>query len=326
MTIIDKIKELIANDKTDFVIQELLALNLEQDIKNTIILLSGQWNSAKKDYNIGITSSREWMQSKARINHSLLQVLTEISQDSNISELENSVDKITKNNTITIGGNNNFVLQDANNSNIFINSKKTDNVEKLKLLIINSLPKEKQALSVNEEIRILEDALYTSTNKDKIEIIAKNAVKFDEIFKIIHLTKPNYIHFSLHNSKSQGLIFENQSGASQYIDKKTFSDIFALTSKNNNLKLVLINACNSYDFALEISKFVDYSIGMNDFIADEAALAFAKGFYEMLFEGEDIDYAFNAGIIALKLSRIEFNSTIPIAEIPVLINKKSNGL
>lgn len=323
MTLIDKVRDLIAKDKTDYVFRELLDIKLDQDTVNTILLLSAQWNGAKKDYNIGITSSREWLQAKARINHSLLQILSELSSNINFSDIENRIEKIEKMNTINLNDGGNIIIQDVNSSHISINTTKNEPTEKLKLLIINSLPVEKQPLSVNKEIKLLEDAYFTSTKKDRFELITKNAVKFDELFKIIHQTKPTYIHFSLHSSKSQGLIFENQSGTSQYIDKNTFAEIFALTAKNNNLKLVVLNACNSYDFANEITKYVDYSVGMKDFIPDAAAVAFAKGFYEMLFEGEDIDYAFNAGIIALKMSRIEFNSSIPIAEIPVLLNKKS---
>jgi len=314
MTIIDKIKNLIAQDKTNFVFKELLELNLDADTKNIIILLSSQWNSAKNDYNLNETSSKDWLQIKARINYALMQIITNIPQHILLSEIENRIDKKKKINTVKIEGNTNLVYQDANNTQIFINSNNIENINKLKILVIHSL-KNDDRLTIDREINIFKNTLSTSTIRDKIELNIEFCLNVNEIINIILKTEPSIIHF--HN-----LFFEDQTENLKYLHKNTFAKIFALTSKNTTIRLVLISACNSYDYANEIAYYVDYSIGMQGDIPEIATLAFTKSFYEMLFEGEDIDYAFNAGIIALKKSRIEFISSIPLAEIPVLLNKK----
>jgi len=324
MPLIEKIKELIAKDKTDYVFSELMHIDLDEDKKNAILLLYSQWNIAKREYNIGIVSESEWSRKKSQINYSLLLLSDLIKNNNNTNKsIGNKIHKISKSNTINISGQGNLGVQNANNAKIIISHGKSTKTVKFKLLVINSLPKEKQALRIHEEIRIIEEALNTSSFRDQVEIIVKNAVQFDEVLKIIHSSRPDFVHFSLHLSKEKGLIFEDNSGNSQYVDKASFSDIFKLISGKNKVQLVLINACNSYEYALDISKFIDYAIGMKDFIPDDATLAFTKGFYEMLFEGEDIEFAFNAGLIALRLSKIEFNSANPLDEIPDLIKKNT---
>lgn len=326
MTIIEKLKELIAKDKTDYVLRELLDIGLDNDTHNTILLLSAQWNSLKKEYNMNTISNSDWSRNKSRINYSLLQIISDLSDNELIiSNLQQKLDKVKEHN-INMHGNQNTGVQDVSNSRIFINEQQQNSKSKLKMLIINSLPKDKQAISISEEIKIIEQALYTSIAKDKIETVVKNAVTFDEVFRIINSVRPSYIHFSLHLSKSQGLIFSDQNGNTNYVDKSTFSKIFSIVSKNNRPKLVFLNACNSFDYAYEIKEYVDFLIGMQDFIPDIAALAFTKGFYEILFDGEGIEYAFDAGKISLALNKIDFNSSVPLSEIPQLIKGLNNRL
>ena len=94
--------------------------------------------------------------------------------------------------------------------------------------------------------------------------------------------------------------------------------MFRLCSEN--LECVILNACYTDSLAGEISRNIDYVIGMTGEIQDKASVEFAVGFYSAISAGESIENAFNFGRSALLR---EFPGKAA-NEIPVL--KKREGL
>ena len=58
---------------------------------------------------------------------------------------------------------------------------------------------------------------------------------------------------------------------------------------------LIFNVCHSLVFAEDLKRFVKFCVGVNDFIPDDASIAFSKGFYGSLFDGWDEKKAFAAG-------------------------------
>ena len=81
---------------------------------------------------------------------------------------------------------------------------------------------------------------------------------------------------------------------------------------------VIFNACYSEVQAKEIVKYSDYVIGMSDTLADNAAIEFAKGFYDALGAGNSIESAYNMGCNAIQLENIPQHLT------PKLFKKQSS--
>ena len=60
---------------------------------------------------------------------------------------------------------------------------------------------------------------------------------------------------------------------------------------------------------------IDYVIGMNEKIGDEAAIAFAIGFYQALGAGRTVEEAYKLGCVQIRLQDIPEHLT------PVLLTK-----
>jgi hypothetical protein len=83
---------------------------------------------------------------------------------------------------------------------------------------------------------------------------------------------------------------------------------------------VLLNVCYSEKPAEAISQYINYTIGMNQPIEDQAAIVFAQGFYDGLgydnLDNQDIfQRAFDEGIVAIQLENLAHG------KIPVLKKK-----
>ncbi len=81
----------------------------------------------------------------------------------------------------------------------------------------------------------------------------------------------------------------------------------------HQVNCVLLNACYSDTQAIAIAKHIKYVIGMNREISDEAAIAFAIGFYQALYAERNIEDAHKLGCAQMRLQNISEHLT------PVLI-------
>jgi hypothetical protein len=122
------------------------------------------------------------------------------------------------------------------------------------------------------------------------------------------------VHFSGHGSGQDGLVFEDVTGQSKLIDSEALANLFKLFS--SRVECVVLNACYSELQAKEISKHIDYVIGMSQSIGDRAAIEFAIGFYTALGGGESVEFAYKLGCNAIQLEGIAEHLT------PVLYVKK----
>lgn len=184
---------------------------------------------------------------------------------------------------------------------------------KIKILFLASDPKNEPRLRLGQECREIEDQLIKSKQRDLIDLIPKFSVRADDMVHAILNNSPNIIHFSGHGSDSGHLCLENETGNVQMITPSALSSLFELVSKG--VSCVVLNACFSEIQAKEISKHIDFVIGMKNEIGDIAAIQFAVGFYRAIGAGKPIDEAFNFGIVQLKLLNIAEELT------PTLIKK-----
>jgi hypothetical protein len=114
--------------------------------------------------------------------------------------------------------------------------------------------------------------------------------------------KPQIVHFSGHGAGQEGIVFENEEGTVHFIEPDALANLFK--PYTDQVKCVVINACDSKGHALALAKHIDYVIGMSHPITDKAAIAFSSGFYRALAYQSSIEIAFELGCseIADKLS------------------------
>ncbi|MBW4527734.1 MAG: tetratricopeptide repeat protein [Phormidium tanganyikae FI6-MK23] len=167
----------------------------------------------------------------------------------------------------------------------------------MKILILASNPR--KDLNLDREIRDLKQVIEQSYNRQQFEVENALAVRVGDLHNLLFKYRPQIVHFCGHGSGEQGLVFEGNDGGEQWVRAEALSNLFRLFS--SNVGCVLLNACYSEEQANAIVNHVDYVIGMNQEIRDDAAIAFSEGFYRALGYDCSISEAFEFGKNAIQL-------------------------
>lgn len=166
-----------------------------------------------------------------------------------------------------------------------------------KILILAANPR--KDLDLRREIHILKSVIERSQFQDEFEVKIGFGISSDEIQRLFLEHKPRIIHFCGHGAGKQGLVFENDENAEQLVSNEALSDLFKYFA--NQVECVLLNACYSNIQATEISRHINYVIGMKQAIRDDAAIIFTRGFYQALAYGESIENSYKLGCNAIKI-------------------------
>jgi tetratricopeptide (TPR) repeat protein len=166
-----------------------------------------------------------------------------------------------------------------------------------KILILAANPR--KDLNLDREIRDLKRIIESSQDTEDFEVVNELAVRVSDLQDLLFKYRPQIVHFCGHGGGELGLMFESDSGREQQVGTAALSDLFRLFA--NNVECVLLNACYSETQADSIVDHINYVIGMNQAIRDDAAIAFAKGFYRALGYSCAIEEAFEFGCNAIQL-------------------------
>jgi len=173
--------------------------------------------------------------------------------------------------------------------------------DKKRILFLCSLPKNANVLRFIDEIGEIEDRLLTGQNRNEFDFLPKLAIKPGNLRQVVTgipgATPPFIIHFSMHGDKNNGLVFSDAKGQEAFQSAEYFLQLFDTVVNSFDVKVegLIFNVCYSKVFAEDLKRFVKFSVGANDFIPDDASIAFSKGFYGSLFDGWEVKKAFAAG-------------------------------
>jgi len=107
------------------------------------------------------------------------------------------------------------------------------------------------------------------------------------------------VHFSGH-ADATSLVFEKEDGTAWEVPLPAVAE---LLQRKSAIRCVILNACDSAKALTEpISPF---TIGMEDSIDDDAAIEFARGFYDGIATGLPIPEAFADAITAVKFKNLD---------------------
>ncbi|BAY49135.1 hypothetical protein SAMD00079811_67640 [Scytonema sp. HK-05] len=186
-----------------------------------------------------------------------------------------------------------------------------------KILILAAIP-QPHNLRLDKEMREIRAAIERATRRDLFEIDARTAVRPQDIRRAIAEVRPQIVHFCGHGMEDGSLVLEDDGGNHKPVSPEGLAALFKLHAKYVNC--VLLNACYSEKPAKAISQYINYTIGMNQPIEDQAAIVFAQGFYDGLgykkLDSQEIfQRAFDEGIVAIKMENLAHG------QIPVLKKK-----
>ncbi len=186
-----------------------------------------------------------------------------------------------------------------------------------KILILAAIP-QPHNLRLDKEMREIRAAIERATRRDLFEIDARTAVRSQDIRRAMQEVRPQIVHFCGHGMEDGSLVLEDDAGNHKPVAPEGLAALFKLHAEYVNC--VLLNACYSEKPAKAISQYINYTIGMNQPIQDQAAIVFAQGFYDGLgyknLDNKDIfKRAFDEGIVAIQMENFAHG------QIPVLKKK-----
>ncbi|MGD1865143.1 MAG: SUMF1/EgtB/PvdO family nonheme iron enzyme [Phormidesmis sp.] len=166
-----------------------------------------------------------------------------------------------------------------------------------KILILASNPR--KDLNLDQEIRDLKGVIERSPSREQFEVVTELAVRVADLQELMLKHEPQIVHFCGHGGGAEGLVFVSDEAKEQRLSTRAFSGLLSLCARH--VECVLLNACYSEVQAYAMIAYINYVIGMSQTIQDDAAIAFAKGFYRALGYDQPIEEAYKFGCNAIQL-------------------------
>jgi RNA polymerase sigma factor (sigma-70 family) len=168
-----------------------------------------------------------------------------------------------------------------------------------KILFLAANPASSERLSLDEEVRDVRERIQRRSCTVSLDLESHWAVRPADVQRLLNELRPDVVHFSGHGGGASGLMFHSGKRSSKLVDGPTLRELFKLFREH--VRVVVLNACYSRAQAREISKEIDWVVGMNRAVGDKAAVEFAGGFYQALAYGQGVRNAVEQGRIAMKL-------------------------
>ncbi|MEL7314789.1 MAG: AAA-like domain-containing protein [Cyanobacteria bacterium J06559_3] len=184
-----------------------------------------------------------------------------------------------------------------------------------RILILAANPQNTGNLRLDAEVREIQEGLQRSAGRDRFEVIAKWAVRTDDLRRALLAYEPHIVHFAGHGSGEGGLVLDDGQGHMKLLSTQALTRLF---KQFPSIECVLLNACYSEVQAQALVAQVPYVIGMNRALGDEAAIKFAMGFYDALGYDRTYPQAFEFGLSAIDLEEIPETAT------PVLMTQQGS--
>lgn len=170
----------------------------------------------------------------------------------------------------------------------------------MRILFMAANPTTTTALDLEEELRNLELELGRARYRDQITLVARHAVRPDDLVRHVRAEHPTVIHFSGHGSDN-GIVLRSDDGG--------YTEVSGLSLRRfleeRGVELLVLNACFSGAQANLASSAVKAVVGTTSAVGDEAARRFSTAFYRALGEGLSVREAFRDGGDAVALHNLQ---------------------
>lgn len=181
---------------------------------------------------------------------------------------------------------------------------------KVKILAITSNPDDSSNIRSDRIFRAIKKGIQKAEKSDHFEIEIEPAASLDSFSIAIEKYKPDILHLIGHGSKLSPFVFESPSGGREYSEAEIIAN--QIKQYANNIKGVIITACDSYILAKKISEKIYFSFGKDGNLNKDIAATFTQWLYYYLAEENSIDQASKK--TALKLA----NHSISKKQLPEL--------
>jgi hypothetical protein len=206
------------------------------------------------------------------------------------------------------------------------------------IVFFSANPSSLSELDLEGEIRAIRAELAAVGLDDVLQFLSRPAATPADLQRVLLRERPAVIQFSGHGRGSEASGSRSSGAATRKLvherphphestgimlqgdgadDVKVVSgaalgDLFAKTTQS--VRLVFLNACHSVEQAEALLRYVDFVVGIDGAISDQAAKVFAVAFYRALAYGRDIQTAFDLGVNALMLEELHDDVPLPVLQ------------
>lgn len=163
-------------------------------------------------------------------------------------------------------------------------------------------------LGLDDEMRSIQQHVRASEYRDAIRIESCLASRAADLLQALNQHRPQIVHFSGHGSENGDLVFRRDDGSPHCVSPSAIAQTFK-TAGNDDLCLVVFNACYSQTQAQAVIEHIDLAIGMGDAVTDDAAREFAAQFYSALGFGLSVARAFGQAKAAVMMESLKEQNT-----------------
>jgi hypothetical protein len=159
----------------------------------------------------------------------------------------------------------------------------------VRVLFVHASPTDADAIRVTSELRAIREAIKLSGRADDIVVNDLPAATVDDLRRELLSSEYEIIHIAGHAS-ADSVVLEGPNGAGLAVPIAALRELLA---KHSALQIVILNSCES---GATLSEPIGpRTIAMESGIDDEAAIEFARGFYDALATGHTVDRSVDAG-------------------------------
>lgn len=177
----------------------------------------------------------------------------------------------------------------------------------MRILFLAANPTDTDQLRLAVEMRTIDERLRLAEFRDRFELVQHWAVRAGDLSEFLLRHQPHIVHFAGHGNKAGKIVLEDELGKATTVAPQALAQLFRILK--DNVRLVVLNACLSFDQAEAITQEIDCVVGMARQISDEAASKFAGGFYRGLGYGRSVQTAFDLGCNEIGLFKLDEEAT-----------------
>jgi hypothetical protein len=169
----------------------------------------------------------------------------------------------------------------------------TSRTQKIKVLLVFANPHTiERPLRLGTETRVIHEAIRLSRYRENIVLTELHAATIHDLSRALLDDEFQIVHIGGHGV-SKGLILEDETGRPYRVPQQALANLFQ--AYNKTLRCVVLNACYSLSQGELITLGVAFTVAMEGRLGDQAAHEFARGFYDALGAGKEIDFAYEEG-------------------------------
>jgi hypothetical protein len=177
------------------------------------------------------------------------------------------------------------------------------------VLLVTANPRDTERIYVSQEERAIQKAIQQSRNRGQIGLDICPSATIQDLRQAL-LEKPYQIVHIAGHGLPEGIELADEQGYSRVVRAQALAGLFRAYAQT--LRCVILNACYSIKPGQQISLGIRHTIAMEGTLHDDAAIEFARGFYEALGAGKEIEFAYAEGCraVSLALPHTEFTSRL----------------